>query len=317
MPNFLDLSSGQVSDTVLMIRPIQFGFNEESAKTNSFQIRPDVRDDHQIQARALVEFDQFVLDLRNAGVNVIVHNDSDDFFTPDSIFPNNWISTHSSGHLITYPMAVANRRKERKPAIIESLIAQFGYKHVDLSRWENEVEPRYLEGTGSMIFDREHNICYAALSPRTSLNALTEFAKRSRYELVTFEAFGKTGEAIYHTNVMLSIGETFAILGSETVAPADRSRLIEKIESTGKEVIQFTNEQIYDYFAGNMLQVKSVEGERILVLSNSAYRVLTTGQVEQLSYHNELLLPIDIRTIERYGGGSVRCMMAEVFDVRF
>lgn len=313
MPNFLDLSSGQVSDTVLMIRPIQFGFNEETSKTNSFQIRPDTRDAQQIQARALAEFDQFVAQLKSVGVNVIVHEDTDDFFTPDSIFPNNWLSTHASGHLITYPMAVPSRRMERKPAIIESLIAQFGYKHIDLSRWETEVEPRYLEGTGSMIFDREHNVCYAALSPRTSLGALAEFAKRSRYELVTFDAVGKSGEAIYHTNVMLAIGETFAILGSETVAPADRSRLIAKIESTGKEVILFTNEQIYDYFAGNMLQLKSVEGERILVLSNSAYRVLTTWQLEQLSYHNELLLPIDVRTIERVGGGSVRCMMAEVF----
>lgn len=313
MPNFLDLSSEQLSDTVLMIRPIQFGFNEETSKTNSFQVRPNERETDEIQARALSEFDQFVKQLRNAGVNVIVHEDTIDFFTPDSIFPNNWFSTHSSGHLITYPMADSSRRLERKPAIIQSLTTQFGYKHINLAAWENESEPRYLEGTGSMVFDREHRICYAALSPRTSKEAVIEFAKRSGYQLVAFEAIGKTGEPIYHTNVIMSIGETFAAVGLDTVAIADRHRLIGKLESTGKEVILFSNEQIHDYFSGNMLQVKSVEGDRILVLSKRAYQVLTTGQLEQLSYHNEILLPIDVRTIERIGGGSVRCMMAEVF----
>lgn len=311
MPNFHSSFYAQLTDTVLMIRPSHFGFNEETFLTNSFQIKP--LESESVQALALVEFDRFVNILRNAGVDVFVYEDDPSEFTPDSIFPNNWLSTHAEGQLITYPMAVSNRRRERKQTVIASLTTQFGYEHVDLSSWESEIEPRYLEGTGSMIFDREHRICYAALSPRTSMSALTEFATRFNYELVAFEAVGKMGEAIYHTNVMLSIGETFAVLGLESVALSDRNRLMEKIESTGKEVITFSNEQIYRYFAGNMLQVKSAEGERILVLSNRAFQVLTSTQLEQLSYHNELLLPIDIRTIERVGGGSVRCMMAEIF----
>ena len=315
MPNFHSTLHPQVSDTLLMIRPVHFGFNDEAYQTNSFQKKPSAHDTEVIQTKALAEFDQCVARLRKVGLNVIVHEDDPLDSSPDSIFPNNWISTHSNGYLVTYPMAVSNRRRERKKAIVDALIDQFGYKWIDLSAWENEVEPRYLEGTGSMIFDREHRICYAALSPRTSLLALTEFTKRFGYELVTFNAYGKTGEAIYHTNVMLSIGETFAVVGLDTVALADRDRLIQKLESSGKEVIAFSNEQIYEYFAGNMLQVKSDEGERILVLSNQAFQVLTTGQLEQLNYHNELLLPIDIRTIERVGGGSVRCMMAEVFRV--
>ncbi len=313
MPNFQSMMHPQLSDTLLMIRPTRFGFNEEAFQTNSFQVRPNLLETESIQSKALMEFDQFVKQLRRVGIKVIVHEDDPLDSSADSIFPNNWISTHTNGYLVTYPMAVSNRRRERKQEIIDALMSQYGYKWLDLSPWENEAEPRYLEGTGSMIFDREHRICYAALSPRTSLKALTEFTSRFRYELVTFEAFGKTGEPIYHTNVMLTIGETFAVVGLDTIALVDRERLIHKIESTGKEVIAFSNEQIYEYFAGNMLQVKSDEGERILVLSNRAFQVLTTGQLEQLSYHNELLLPIDIRTIENVGGGSVRCMMAEVF----
>lgn len=316
MPKFLDRSSEQLSDTILMIRPIQFGFNEEAHQTNSFQVRPDASATQHIQALALSEFDRFVTQLRNARVNVIVHEDSPDFFTPDSIFPNNWFSTHANGQLITYPMAVSNRRLERKPAIIESLINQYGYELIDLSSWENESEPRFLEGTGSMILDRDNKICYAALSPRSNIGALEEFSSRFDYELVVFEAVGKTGEAIYHTNVMLSVGETFALVGLESVVESDRARLTEKLESTGKELIAFTNEQIYEDFAGNMLQIKNRTGERILVLSQRAYDRLLPEQRNRLAFHNDLLLPIDIYTIEKVGGGSVRCMMSEIFTAK-
>ena len=303
----------QLTDTLLMIEPVQFGFNTEAFETNSFQNEPLGSEAHLIQDKALSEFTRFVAQLEELGVTVLVFQDSLHWFTPDSIFPNNWISTHETGDLFTFPMTVPNRRNERKQRIIESLIEKFDFIHTDLSTWENELPPRFLEGTGSMIFDRSNRICYAALSPRTDLLALKQFGEISNFELVTFNAFGKNGEAIYHTNVMLSVGETFVCVGAKTIAEEDRSRVINSFESTGKEIIEFTNQQIYSHFAGNMLQVKNAKGESILVLSDRIYEKLTSIQRTRLENHNDHLLPIDIRTIEKIGGGSVRCMLAEIF----
>ena len=303
----------QLTDTLLMVEPVQFGFNEEAFKTNSFQHKPAIEESHSIQDEALREFKRFVVQLEKIGINVIVFRDTLDSFTPDSIFPNNWISMHENGDLFTYPMAVSNRRNERKKEIIESLTEKYGLIHSDLSSWENQLPPRYLEGTGSMIFDRSNRICYAALSPRTNLDALNAFCSILDYKLIPFHAFGKNGEAIYHTNVMLSIGESFVCLGKETIAAADLQRILDSFESTGKEVIEFTNDQIYSDFAGNMLQVKNSKGESILVLSGRIYRNLTPFQLEQLERNTDYLLPIEIPTIEKIGGGSVRCMLAEVF----
>ena len=296
-----------------MIEPVQFGFNKEASETNSFQHLPSSEEEQLVQSKALAEFHRFVEQLKNLGVNIHVYRDTLDSFTPDSIFPNNWISTHENGELLTYPMAVPNRRNERRMDIVADLCAAFNLKHVDLSDWENEDPPRYLEGTGGMIFDRTNRICYAAVSPRAHLSALEEFCEMIDFRLINFEAFGKNGEAIYHTNVMLSVGETFVCIGMETVASRDQEHLRAVIESTGKEIIEFTNDQIYNHFAGNMLQIKNSKGERILVLSDRIFEHLTHQQKVRLEQHNDYLLPIDIRTIEKIGGGSVRCMLAELF----
>jgi hypothetical protein len=213
-------------------------------------------------------------------------------------------------------MTVPNRRNERKQDIIDYLSEKFSYAHTNLSPWENEIPPRYLEGTGGMIFDRPNRICYAALSPRADINALTEFGKLANFEIVAFNALGKNGEAIYHTNVMLSVGDTFVCVGADTIAEEDRDRVMQSFESTGKEIIEFTNEQIYSHFAGNMLQVKNAKGESILVLSKRIYGELTLIQRTSLEKHTDYLLPIDIQTIEKVGGGSVRCMLAEIFKPR-
>ncbi len=303
----------QLTDTLLMIEPVQFGFNKEAFETNSFQNEPSRNEAHFIQDKALGEFKRFVTQLEELGVTVLVFRDSLDSFTPDSIFPNNWISTDENADLFTYPMAVPNRRNERKKEIIQSLIEKFGFIHTDLSFWEDEISPKFLEGTGSMIFDRSNRICYAALSPRTDFHALKEFGTISNFEIVAFNALGKNGEAIYHTNVMLSIGDTFVCVGKETIVDEDLKRVMQSFESTGKEVIEFTNEQIYSHFAGNMLQVKNAKGESILVLSDRIFNELTTVQRTGLERHVDYLLPIDIRTIEKIGGGSVRCMLAEIF----
>ncbi|MDG1333466.1 MAG: arginine deiminase-related protein [Crocinitomicaceae bacterium] len=296
-----------------MIEPVQFGFNEAAFETNSFQNKPSSLEAQDVQTKALKEFKRFVDQLRELKVKVLVYADSLDTFTPDSIFPNNWISTHASGELFTYPMAVANRRAERRNDIMQDLCAEFNLQHRDLSAWENENPPRYLEGTGGMIFDRVNQICYAALSPRAHISALEEFCELLNYEVVAFEAFGKNGEAIYHTNVMLSVGETFVCVGIDTIASTDRDRVISSFESAGKEVITFSNDQIYTDFAGNMLQIKNTLDESILVLSKRIFLNLTEYQKRLLTGHNAHLLPIDIATIEKIGGGSVRCMLAEIF----
>jgi hypothetical protein len=306
-------SSSQVTDTLLMIKPIQFGFNQEASETNSFQYKPSSEEEATLQAKALSEFERFVNQLEALGVTVLVFSDTADTFTPDSIFPNNWISTHESGQLFTYPMAVTNRRNERRSDIIQELIKQFNYGHTDLSGWENEAPPRYLEGTGGMIFDRINQVCYASISPRAHLSALEEFCHLIDYELVSFEAFGNDGGPIYHTNVMLSVGDDFVCVGMDTIVEKDRNKVLFAFEETGKTVINFTNEQIYSNFAGNMLQIKNRKGETILVLSSSIFQALTPTQKQQLEEHNNHLLPVDIKTIEKVGGGSVRCMLAEVF----
>lgn len=303
----------QLTDTLLMIEPIQFGFNKEAFETNSFQHEPSSDEADSIQGKALREFKEFARKLDQLGVNLHIYEDTLDAFTPDSIFPNNWISTHENGVLYTYPMAVPNRRNERKADIIKDLIELYGFTHTNLSSWENETPPRFLEGTGGMILDRVNRICYAAKSPRAHLSALKAYGKMANFEIVDFDAYGKNGEAIYHTNVMLSVGKTFVCVGLQTIAPADRDRVMASFRSTGKEVIDFTNDQIYDHFAGNMLQVKNTKDESILVLSKRIYDQLSMTQKARLEEHNDHLLPIDIQTIEKIGGGSVRCMLAEIF----
>ncbi|MER2999014.1 citrulline utilization hydrolase CtlX [Pontibacter populi] len=304
----------QTTDTILMIEPTNFGYNPLAAETNKFQKQAEGLTLEEVQERALQEFRQKVEQLQEVGVEVNVIRDLDNSSTPDSIFPNNWFSTHQSGQLVTYPMAPANRRQERRQDIIDFLKEKYGYRdHLKLEYFEELPEPKFLEGTGSMILDRKNKIAYAALSPRTELEPLQEFCDKLNYKPVTFKAYGPTAELIYHTNVMMCLGDTYAIVGLEVVDAKDRDNLRQQLESTGKEIIELTADQTHHYFAGNMLQLRNKQNETILVMSEAAYRSLSDDQLAKLKRHNDHLLHFPIHMIEQCGGGSVRCMIAEIF----
>lgn len=306
----------QTTDTVLMIEPTRFGFNQEAALTNKFQKALAGFSIQEVQDIALLEFRNAVAQLREAGVEVITFPDVEDSVTPDSIFPNNWFSTHPEGLLITYPMAPRNRRAERREAIIQHLLNTYGYKqHLKLETYENEQPPRFLEGTGSLVLDRVNRVAYAARSPRTASEPIAHFCKSLNYKPVLFTAYGPSQEAIYHTNVMMCVGETFAAIGMDTVDEKDREQLVGSLLATGKEIIELSKEQTHYSFAGNMLQLHNQLGEKVLALSQTAYRSLSTKQLGQLREHNQHILPLPIHVIEKCGGGSVRCMLAEIFKV--
>lgn len=299
--------------TVLMIAPVRFAFNQESANSNSFQNKDLNRSSEAIQREARAEFDELVTKLRAHGVEIIQIEDTTEPETPDSIFPNNWFSTHQSGKLVTYPMMAENRRKERRQDIIDELLSSYTYSHLDLSFHEQKNDAAFLEGTGSMVIDHENNIIYAARSVRTDESILTSLAEKLGMEIVIFDAFGKNGEPIYHTNVMLCIGSGFAVIGSDTISEYDRQRVLSSLDSSGKDIIELNNEQVYEHFAGNMLQLKNSSNEKILVMSQKAHDSLTEDQLQRMKYHNEVIISSPVPTIESIGGGSVRCMIAEIF----
>ncbi len=301
----------QTTSAVVMIEPTRFGFNEETYGTNSFQNKPTELGSNDVQKLALTEFRGFVKQLENVGVNVHVLKDVLNSETPDSIFPNNWFSTHRSGDIILYPMAVVNRRKERRNVLIEELCSTYGYQITDYTSSENQ--DHYLEGTGSLIFDHQVRTVYAAESPRTHLELVSKVGKHLGYEPITFRSFGKEGELIYHTNVMMCVGRTFVAIGLDTIHEADRDKVEESIHESKKELIPLSNDQIYHHFTGNMLQLENQQGETVLVLSETAYNSLSDEQLQQFSAHNDHLLPVAIPTIEHIGGGSARCMLAELF----
>ncbi|NRA11878.1 MAG: hypothetical protein HRT57_07985 [Crocinitomicaceae bacterium] len=303
----------QTTSHILMIAPTNFGFNEEAFITNKFQQRPDPSEQSHIQDLVLEEFNSFVKLLSEKGVFVHVYSDVQNSTTPDSIFPNNWISTHQTGELITYPMGVSNRRGERRQDIISSLISEYGFKHIDFSDREEMTPPRYLEGTGSLILDHKNKIIYGAISPRTDKKTMEDLAKTIGYESVAFNAYGKTGELIYHTNVMMCIGDRYILIGTDTIDEKDKARVMESIQSSGKEIINLSNDQTHNHFAGNMLQIENEKGQTILVMSKTAYDSLNEDQLARLNALNDHIVSTAIPTIERIGGGSARCMLAELF----
>lgn len=294
--------------TLLMIRPVSFGFNPQTAGSNAFQ-KADA-EQQQVQDNALKEFDNFVKILKANGVNVIVIDDTAEPHTPDSIFPNNWVSFHSTGDILLYPMQAENRRLERREDIITQLEDQFAVRHViDLSHYEQQ--DKFLEGTGSMVLDRENQLAYACLSPRTDKDVLDDFCKQTGYSPVLFHAFDQNGQAIYHTNVLMCMAERFVVICLDTItAPKEREMVVASFYSTQKNIFDISFEQM-NQFAGNMLEVFNAEGESLLVMSGSAYRSLSPQQVHTLQQFSRLVYA-DIPTIERNGGGSARCMMAEV-----
>lgn len=291
-----------------MIRPVHFGFNAETAVNNAFQVAGA---DAAAQEKAEREFDEFVHLLRQNGVNVLVVNDTPEPHTPDSIFPNNWISFHDEGAAVLYPMFAANRRAERKPQVLEALKEQFNIKEtIDLSDYENK--DLFLEGTGSMVLDRDHKIAYACLSPRTHKEVLNEFCKKMQYKPILFTAIDASGKPVYHTNVMMCVADRYAVICLESIASQPERELVAAtLHQSGKELIDISMEQM-NRFAGNMLQVQNNKGEKILVMSGQAYASLTEKQLNKLSSLNRIV-HAPLNTIETNGGGSARCMMAEIF----
>ena len=291
-----------------MVRPANFGFNEETAVSNAFQKKQPGKDDVNMLAQR--EFDRMVKILCANGVEVIVVDDTIEPNKPDAIFPNNWVSFHNDGTVFLYPMQAENRRLERREDIISRLENQFSIKHIiDLSRFE--LENKFLEGTGSIVLDRENKIAYACISPRTDRGVLTMFCEQAGYTAITFDAVDQRGQAIYHTNVMMCLGSQFAVICFDAISnPHEKIVVGESLASTKKEIIEISFEQM-NQFAGNMLEVRNKADEILIVMSQSAYNSLFENQKNILKQFGKLVYA-DISTIESVGGGSARCMMAEV-----
>ncbi len=302
------MTNEQTTSTILMIRPVNFGFNEQTAGSNAFQNRN--AEQQQVQDKALMEFDGLVDVLRQNGVEVIVVDDTQEPHTPDSIFPNNWVSFHSDGTVFLYPMMAENRRLERREDIIMGLEDEFKIKHViDLSRFEHEH--KFLEGTGSMVLDRENKIAYACLSPRTDKDVMDLFCKESGYKPVLFHAVDENGMDIYHTNVLMCIGSKFAVICLDSIQDENEKNSVTSIlKLTHKDIIAISFAQM-NQFAGNMLELKNKAGESLSVMSKNAYNSLSSGQKTGLEKYCRIVYA-DINTIENNGGGSARCMIAEV-----
>ncbi|ATA86193.1 amidinotransferase [Capnocytophaga gingivalis] len=303
----------QITDTVLMIRPVRFRTNEETIVNNYFQKGINITQE-EINRKAQQEFDTLVQKLREVGVHVIQVEDIYEQDTPDSIFPNNWISFHNNGDVAIYPMFAENRRRERREDILD-IVEEAGFEIENVFDYtEAEDEGIFLEGTGAMVLDRIHRKAYCALSPRASEELFIEFCEDFEYTPVIFRAFQKTdGELkpIYHTNVMMALGRTFAIVCLDTIEDKkERKNVLNHLKEDKKEIITISREQV-DYYAGNMLEVKGKE-HSYLVMSQTAYESLTPQQIEAIERHTQILYS-DLSTIEICGGGSARCMLAEVF----
>ncbi|WP_459742851.1 citrulline utilization hydrolase CtlX [Polaribacter sp. OB-PA-B3] len=304
----------QTTNTILMIRPINFRMNEQTAVNNYFQEDIDLKN-AEINKKAQQEFDAYVFKLKSFGVNVVVVSDTDKFDTPDSIFPNNWISFHSDGTVGLYPMFAENRRLERRDDILNEL-EKNGFLIENIVDYTSaEEEDLFLEGTGSIILDRVNRKAYCALSARADEDLFIEFCEDFEYTPVVFVANQTVkGEraAIYHTNVMMCVAETFAVICLETIDnKSEKKNVLKHLKEDGKQVIEITEAQMHN-FAGNMLQVRGANDELFLVMSKTAHDSLTQSQIAKINNHCKIISS-SLETIETCGGGSARCMMAEVF----
>jgi hypothetical protein len=297
----------QITDTVLMIRPVNFGFNAETAASNAFQTNTESAD---TQTEALERFDAFVKLLKSRKVNVIVVEDTPNPFTPDSIFPNNWFSTHHSGKVILYPMEAANRRAERRMDIIESLAKKHHVAEtIDFTHYE--ADGKYLEGTGSLILDRIHKVAYACISSRTNLEVLTDWGKTMNYEICSFTSTDANQKPVYHSNVMMCMGDDFAVICLDSISDLDeRLRVKQTLEKYKKRIVEISLAQM-NFFAGNMLLIKNKLNQKLLVMSETAYKSLNKSQILVLEEYADLV-HIELGIIETLGGGSARCMLAEI-----
>lgn len=306
--------NSQTTDTLLMIRPVGFHGNEQTAVNNFFQKTDNDASYKEIQRQALKEFEAFVSVLESNGLNVIVVEGTIEPSTPDAIFPNNWISFHENGEIFTYPMFAENRRLERRDDVIQKIAGEFiVIEVVRLDPWEEKGH--FLEGTGSLVLDRSNKIAYVALSDRAHLPVIQDFQERTGFQVVTFHSDqhvkGKN-LPVYHTNVMMYVGEGFAVVCLESIDDGrERKQLVETLEDSRKEIIEISEEQLWQ-FAGNGLQVRNSKGDLFVVMSSSAFHSWNQNQRKALEKNGEIIhSPLD--TIEFYGGGSARCMMAEIF----
>ena len=304
-------TESQLASTVMMIRPAGFESNPLTAESNAFMVETS-RPPAEQQAAALREFDGLVAVLRDANVEVIVIDDTKEPHTPDAIFPNNWISTHADGRVVLYPMEAENRRTERRRDVIDVLVNEHGRQVsevVDLSG--HEAAGHYLEGTGSMVLDRVNRIAYACVSSRTHLDALGDFAQRMDYDVMVFDAVDDDGVPIYHTNVLMNVGEKFAVICDVAIPRAEqREAVLAQLHATGHEVIHLSYAQLHA-FAGNMLELRNADGDRVVAMSEQAWNSLDDRQRE-LRAENGRIVYSPIKTIETSAGGSVRCMLAEI-----
>jgi hypothetical protein len=294
-----------------MVRPANFQYNIETAVSNAFQKSLEGISEEDIRQKAIQEFDDYVEKLRSNNIHVTVIQDTAEPAKPDAIFPNNWISMHSNGAVYLYPMNTQNRRFERRDEILEEVEKTFRINQViDISDSENEG--LFLEGTGSIIFDHVSKIGYACISPRTDKDLFIAHCEQLGYGHIYFHSVDRNGRLVYHTNVMLTIGDGFAVICLETIRDAEEKKLIaDKLQSTGHEIIEITEEQMNN-FAGNMLEVENTDGQPFLVMSETAFRSLGDMQIEQIEKYAQILM-VSIPTIETIGGGSARCMLAEVY----
>lgn len=300
----------QTTDTVLMIEPVAFGFNEQTAVNNYFQVQQEGN----VQDNALKEFNDFVEKLRAKDINVITIKDTLEPKTPDSIFPNNWVSFHADGKVVLYPMFAENRRLERRDDIINQIKEQFEVTEV-IDYSGAEKDNLFLEGTGSMIFDHDNKLAYGSVSLRLDEGLFRKFCSDFGFQPVVFHSYQTAGEErlpIYHTNVMMCVADKFVVICLDCIDDeSERNNVIETIKNSGKELIEISEDQMQN-FAGNMLQVQNKSGEKFLVMSQSAYKSLNRGQVSAIEKYCEIIYS-DLEVIETNGGGSARCMLAEVF----
>lgn len=306
------VADDQVARDVLMIRPAHFSGNAQTAASNRFQDLGVGTASDGAQPAAAAEFDGLVHALRDKGVRVCVFDDLPEPVTPDALFPNNWVSFHADGTAVLYPMLAPNRRLERRLDILEALDDRHGFRVdrvIDLTH--GEQQGRFLEGTGSLVLDRRNRVAYACLSPRTDAEMLAEFANKLGYEAVPFTALDATGYPIYHTNVMLSVGERFAAVCTEAIVGSDRRRVIEKLQSTGREVIELTRTQM-EHFAGNLLELRGAGDQRFVAISAAGHASLEARQKQAFAALGLGFAVAPLPTIERLGGGSARCMIAEI-----
>ena len=300
-------TAGQTSNSVLLVRPASFGFHAEAASSNVFAKAPDA----DVQDQALAEFEALAGRLSQARVNTLILDDAPEPAKPDAVFPNNWISFHRDGTIVLYPMATAARRLERNVEAITKLVTAAGFevrRVVDLTG--HEQHERFLEGTGSLILDRPRRQAYASLSPRTDRDAIADFDEKLDCSTLVFEATDARGRPIYHTNVLMSFGARFAMLCTEAVAPGARAALIAEIEASGRTLIEVGFEQM-NRFACNLIELQNRDGDPVIALSTTALEALRPEQRRALESFGELVA-VPIPTIEAVGGGSVRCMIADI-----